>query len=236
MMDIAQEIERLQQAKENIKASIENKGVKVNQEVTIDMYPSLIDKIEVNKETTDALWHMRTNSGTDCSYLFYHCKASTLDLSGFKSNNVTATYNMFQGSNATTIDLTGFSTSKANAVHNMFDDCKVTTIHGEIDLSSAIDISNMFNDCNKLTSAKITNIFANVEVTNENKFALNLGSTKITDICLIQIMDQLPDLITDKGLAERDKLIFTLPAVNTLSEEQVQVAIDKGWTVVNTTY
>lgn len=45
-MSIASEITRLQTAKANIKTSIENKGVTVSSDATLDTYASLIDSIE----------------------------------------------------------------------------------------------------------------------------------------------------------------------------------------------
>lgn len=46
MSTIAEEIQRLKEAKSSIKASIENKGVTVSDTATLDAYPALIDSIE----------------------------------------------------------------------------------------------------------------------------------------------------------------------------------------------
>ena len=59
------------------------------------------------------------------------------------------------------------------------------------------------------------------------------GDTKVKDECLIYIINELPDLINDKGLTATDKIKLTLPPTNTLTAEQVAVATSKGWTCVN---
>ena len=72
-------------------------------------------------------------------------------------------------------------------------------------------------------------------MTNSNDWSINLGDTKVKDECLLYIINELPNLY-DKGLTTTDQIVLTLPPTNTLTEEQVQVAIDKGWIVLNTTY
>ena len=69
-------------------------------------------------------------------------------------------------------------------------------------------------------------------MTNDTMYRINLGNTTVKDECLLYIIDQLPDLYA-KGLTNTSDITFTLPPTNTLTAEQVQPAIDKGWTVVN---
>ena len=93
-----------------------------------------------------------------------------------------------------------------------------------------------FRDCQSLKSVYLTNIYKECAMTNEEKWSIDLGSTLIHDYALSIIISQLPDLIKDKGLSNTDQIYIRLPRNNTLKETQVQVAIDKGWTVENTTY
>ena len=72
----------------------------------------------------------------------------------------------------------------------------------------------------------------NCTITNSYEWKVNLGDTKVKDECLLYIINELPDLYA-KGLTATDNITFTLPKTNTLTAEQVQPAIDKGWTVVN---
>ena len=67
---------------------------------------------------------------------------------------------------------------------------------------------------------------------NNSSWSIDLRDTKVKDECLLYIINELPDLYA-KGLTETDRITFTLPPTNTLTQEQVQPAIDKGWTVVN---
>ena len=82
----------------------------------------------------------------------------------------------------------------------------------------------------------LKNIYKDITVTNASKYSINLGETVIKDECLIYIINELPDLINDKGLTATDKIVLTLPPINTLTAEQVQPAIDKGWQVANVNY
>ena len=194
---------------------------------------------------------------------FYFCKAKNLNISGWKFTNTNALYQFiyyFYGttvnasncdtSNITnmsycfgysdslvSLDITGWDTSKATTMGSMFyNDKKLVSITGEIDASSVTTFSSMFSNCNVLETVYLKNICKDSTVTNSNNFSINLGKTVVKDECLIYIINELPDLINDKGLTATDKIVLTLPPSNTLTEEQVAVAITKGWQVANVTY
>ncbi|WEV67424.1 BspA family leucine-rich repeat surface protein [Bifidobacterium sp. ESL0769] len=60
------------------------------------------------------------SQATDLSYMF-HTTATSLDLSGWKTGNVTTMESMFEGaSNLTSLDLSGWDTRKLNNTSNMF--------------------------------------------------------------------------------------------------------------------
>ena len=193
---------------------------------------------------------------------FYFCKAKNLNISGWKFTKATSMYQFmyyFYGttvnasncytSNITnmyycfgncdslvSLDITGWDTSKATTMGYMFyGDKKLVSITGEIDASSVTTFSSMFYNCNALETVYLKNICKDSTVTNHNNFSIDLGKTKVKDECLIYIINELPDLAA-KGLTATDKIVLTLPPSNTLTAEQVQVAISKGWTVANTTY
>lgn len=329
-MTIADQINRLNNAKAAIKTSIENKGVSVSDSAKLDEYPALIDSIEVGSGggggdstyVNPDFYEIRTQGGTDYSYLFSYTKLTTLDLSGWDVSNATNMNDMFGNcSELTTLDLSGWNLSsitdiqrflyscsslttlningwKSNSEKNMqalFYGCsKLTTLDlSTWDVSNATNISNMFRSCSTLTELNISgldtskttnmdtlfyfdtklktiigeldasnltnglgatsylcafyscssletvyikNIYKDIKITNNSQYGVNLGRTKVKDECLIYIINELPDLINDKGLTATDKIVFTLPPTNTLTAEQIQVAIDKGWSVANTTY
>lgn len=182
----------------------------------------------------------------NCEALDYHADSYIkLDLSNFDVSNVTTMDSMFNlNSKLYTLDITGWDTSKVTTMKQMFYNCSaLSKITGELDLSrltegcySSSSIYNMFYGCTNLYRVYLKNIYKNCYMTNVAKWSIDLGKTKVVDECLIYIINELPDLINDKGLTATDKIVLTLPTTNTLTQEQVQVAIDKGWSVANTTY
>ena len=184
------------------------------------------------------------HSGTN-HRMFNRSLIKEINMSNCNFGNVKDLY-IFAGSSTelVTINMTGCDTSKVARVQSMFSDCnKLTTIIGEIDASSLSNgfygdsSNNPFYRCTALETVYIKNIYKNVTTMNNNtKWGICLKDTVVKDECLIYIINELPDLINDKGLTATDKIILTLPPTNTLTAEQVQVAILKGWTVANTTY
>ena len=176
--------------------------------------------------------------------LFNTCsKLETANLSDWNTSNVTDMSNMFYSNRVLkSLDLTGWDTSKCANMNYMFYNCvKLKVIIGELDISSLSQglcnssYTQVFKGCSILETVYLKNIYKNVTLTNASKWSLNLADTKVKDECLIYIINELPDLINDKGLTATDKIVLTLPPTNTLTAEQVQVAIDKGWQVANVT-
>ena len=159
----------------------------------------------------------------------------------FNALNITDMYEMFNAYKGTEIDLSDFDTSNVTRIGYLFGNANnLINIKGYIDCSSVSEgfkgtnIENPFRNCNKLETVYIKNIYKNCTMDNSrnNKWSISLGDTKIKDECLLYIINELPDLYA-KGLTNTDQIILTLPPTNTLTAEQVQPAIDKGWTVVN---
>lgn len=167
----------------------------------------------------------------------------TFNMSNCNTSTITNfSYFLYNSSALVTIDMTGCDTSKATNMNSMFSGCrKLASVLGELDASGLTNglypgsSTQPFYNCSELETVYIKNIYKDIAVTNASKYSLNLGSTKVKDECLIYIINELPDLAA-KGLTATDKIILTLPTTNTLTAEQVQPAIDKGWNVANTTY
>lgn len=64
MSTIAEEIQRIKQAKSSIKTSIQNKGVTVSDTATLDAYPALIDSIQTGGGTGESTFQEKTVSIT----------------------------------------------------------------------------------------------------------------------------------------------------------------------------
>ena len=193
-------------------------------------------------------WNFGIDSGYSPSlnYLFYSCSVKEIKMINcvFSTRTNTPT-NMFAScSKLISVDLTGTDFSNMTQLSTMFNgSSKLTTVIGEIDLSNlssgfyVASYSDPLRNCSSLETLYLKNIYKNVTtMKNEAKWCINLGDTKLKDECTIYIINELPDLINDKGLTATDKIILTLPKTNTLTAEQVQPALDKGWTVANTTY
>lgn len=149
----------------------------------------------------------------------------------------------YGGAGLVTINLTGCDTSHITNMNGMFSNYNILT-----DIIGPLDLSNLTNgfcystysrpiyNCKKLETLYLKNIYKNCTMTNASKWSIDLSDTVVKDECLVYIINELPDLVNDKGLTATDKIILTLPKTNTLTAEQVKVATDKGWTVANTTY
>ena len=78
-MSVSDEIRRIQNAKANIKTSIENKGVTVPDDAKLDAFPALIDDIQAGgsgeTHANPDFYELRTKNGTNFDYLFkgYNC-------------------------------------------------------------------------------------------------------------------------------------------------------------------
>ena len=193
-----------------------------------------------------------TSKVTNMQQMFKDCSNLTsLDLSKWNVSSVTNMSGMFDNiTSLETLDLSGWNTSKVTSFGSIYwfltgnSSSKLTTVIGSLDLSSCTSGMRYtstsyycFETLPNLETVYLKNIYKNVTtMKNELKWGINLGDTKVKDECLIYIINELPDLINDKGLTATDKIVFTLPPTNTLTAEQVQVAIDKGWNVGNTTY
>lgn len=186
-----------------------------------------------------------TSNVTNMNYMLSQCyNLKSLDVSMLNVSNVRNMSSMFYyDTGLVSLNISGWDTSNATDMDGMFNGCRyLTTITGELDLSNLTNgfynasYYNPLNGCTALETLYLKNIYKNCTMTNASKWSINLGDTKVKDECLIYIINELPDLVNNKGLTNTSYIILTLPKTNTLTAEQVQPAIDKGWTVANTTY
>lgn len=172
--------------------------------------------------------------------ILYGTQIKEVNMSNCNVSNVTSHYRLcYIASGLITLNITGWDTSKVTNMNAMFSGCtKLITITGELDVSGLTNgfypsaTNNPFNNCPSLETVYLKNIYKDIAVTNVSKFSIDLGATKVKDECLVYIIDQLPNL-ADKGITNNTAIKLTLPTTNTLTDEQKQVALDKGWIVVN---
>ena len=160
MTKISEKLNIIKNAKDNIKTSIENKGVVVG-DVSIEEYASKIDEMQVaNVEIND------------CSYLFYNgARSNNVNEILTLCKNVTNTQNMFYGcSTLKTLDLSNFNTSNVTNMNSMFEKCSQLQ---ELDLSNfdfrnVLYMGGLCNGCSNLQNVVLgnTNYYATSGTTN----------------------------------------------------------------------
>ena len=161
-----------------------------------------------------------TNKVTNMGSMFYNCSSLTsLDLSNFDTINVINMNHMFNGCiNLTSLNVSRFNTSKVTDMTNMFQNCRGLT---SLDLSGfetreVTTMTGMFNGCSGLTSL---DSMQNISV------ALSLSSTKLDAISLLDVINNLATVTTTQTLTLGATLLAKL------TEDQIAIAVNKGWTV-----
>lgn len=157
----------------------------------------------------------------------------------FNAANITDARAMFYRYKGTVLNLSDWDTSVITSAQLMFSNSTtLIDIIGELDFSNLSDGLNgefyygSFDSSTSLETLYLKNIYKNCTMSNEGKWSINLGDTKVKNECLLYIINELPDLYA-KELTETDRITFTLPPTNTLTEEQIAVGIAKGWTFIN---
>ena len=139
-MTIADQINRLNNAKAAIKQSITNKGVSVNDSALLDEYPALIDRIEVGEgggpNPYQELYMQRTANGTSMRGLFAHCNVPELDLRNMDVSKVTDMGYIFYYCSSN-VNIDGWDISKLTNTSYMFN-----YFTGSIDISK-LNFSNV---------------------------------------------------------------------------------------------
>ena len=187
-----------------------------------------------------------TTKVTNMNSMFYGCSNLTsLNLSNFNTSNVTTMASMFYGCNAlTSLDLSNFDTTNVTSMNSMFYDCSnLTSLDvNNFNTTNVTNMSNMFRYCNKLTSLDLSS-FDTSNVTNMSYMFYNckaltsldsmqnipvnldLSYTILDITSLLDVIDNLLTVTTSKTLTLGSTLL------SKLTEEQIAVATNKGWTV-----
>lgn len=176
-MAIADNLNRIIQAKADIKSAIENKGVSVG-DITIDGYAAKIAEIpqegggssaKIRLADTGIKLGASTFSEvpdcfdfegvTDMSLMFEHChNLDTIDLSFIDFSKVTDMTGMLYNTRLKSIDVSDWDVSNCSSIRELF--CNSTDITS-LDLSSweikeGLDIANFCTDCYSLTDLDIS--------------------------------------------------------------------------------
>ena len=180
----------------------------------------------------------------DCSSL------TSLNLSSFDTSNVTNMTSVFYSCDSLrSLDLSSFDTSKVIYMLGMFERCRLLT---SLDLSSfdtgnVTNIANMFYYCDSLESLDFSNSDMS-KVTDSYKIfykcsklqTITKGSFKNLKVsldlspCVVLSKQSVVDLFDSIGTANSGaKITLTSAVYSQLSEDEIKVATDKGWTVAS---
>ena len=123
------------------------------------------DKNNTNPVTTKLCTTINNKPLVSMSYMFYNAKASSIDLSAFKTDNVVNMKAMFYSSNASSLDLSSFDTSKVTDMRAMFANNSAKTLKlNSFNTSNVTSMEGMFYG-SKATTLGIQN-FNTSKVTN----------------------------------------------------------------------
>ena len=191
-----------------------------------------------SKLTKDAAGMYSYDPGTKITNINFGEYTNEIIKFNFNEANITSMYGIFNRYKGEVLDLSDYDTSKVTNMSYLCQDSYIKTIIGYIDCSSLSDglcqygSYQPFYNCKYLETLYLKNIYKNCTMDNDYKWSIDLGYTKVKDECLLYIINELPDLYA-KGLTETDRITFTLPPTNTLTQEQLAVGIAKGWTFIN---
>lgn len=93
-----------------------------------------------------------TSNITDMSYMFYSSAATSINLSSLNTSNVTTMEWMFKDSKATSLNVSSFNTSKVTDMRAMFHNTKVSVLDlSNFTLNSSVYVDNMFEGSSATT-------------------------------------------------------------------------------------
>lgn len=130
-----------------------------------------------------------TSSVTDMRGMFLNCSsATTIDVSGFNTSNVTYFGRNLQGmfagcSSVTALDVSGFDTSQALWMNAMFRFCSsVTTLDvSGFNTANCTDMGNMFDSCSLITTLDVSG-FNTANVTRMDGMFQNCTALTTVDV------------------------------------------------------
>lgn len=153
-----------------------------------------------------------TSKVNNMSNMFYECNKLTT-IPKLDTSRVTDMSNMFFNCNKLT-SIPKLDTSIVATMRGMFSGCTNLTTIPELDVSNVTNLDDAFYNCSKLTEIHMRNIKASFDIS---------ASTLFTREALVEIINNLARLSATKPL------IMGSDNLAKLTEEDKQIAYDKGW-------
>ena len=191
-----------------------------------------------------------TSSATNLGGMFQGCSSLTT-IPELDTSSATNLGRMFQGCSSLT-SIPQLNTSSVLSMEGMFQYCTSLTTIPQLSTSNVTEMGSMFTNCESLTSIPLLDCSSITDATAPFVFSSNLynltdlGGFKnlkvnwnmgflnmianLTVESLMNVINNLYDL-TANGLSGQT-LSFGNMNLNKLTDEQIAVAIAKGWTLI----
>ena len=172
-----------------------------------------------------------TNNVTDMSSMFSYCK-NLKTIPTMNTNKVTTMSMMFYNSGITTIP--ELNTSKVTSVYNMFYSCYGLITIPKLNFENVNNVSGILSGASNVVNIGGFENLGKAYLTNKSANYSNYGlvltnCSKLTHDSLMNIINNLYDIKT-KGCKEQ-RLQLGPTNLAKLTEEEKQIAINKGWNV-----
>lgn len=172
-----------------------------------------------------------TNNVTDMSSMFSYCK-NLKTIPTMNTNKVTTMSMMFYNSGITTIP--ELNTSKVTSVYNMFYSCYGLITIPKLNFENVNNVSGILSGASNVVNIGGFENLGKAYLTDKSANYTNYGlvltnCSKLTHDSLMNIINNLYDIKT-KGCKEQ-RLQLGPTNLAKLTDEEKQIAIDKGWNV-----
>ena len=172
-----------------------------------------------------------TNNVADMIGMFGNCD-NLKTIPTMNTNKVTNMTNMFYRSGITIIP--ELNTSKVTSVYNMFYMCSGLITIPKLNFESVTNVSSFLSGANNVVNIggfeNLGAAYSTTKSANYGYYSLELTScTKLTHESLMNVINNLYDIKTKGCKAQSLRLGATNLAK--LTDEEKQIAIDKGWNV-----
>ena len=178
-----------------------------------------------------------TSNATRMDEMFDYCqKLTNLNLSNFVTSKVTNFNHMFSNCEILqTLTFDNIDTSNATNISGMFYNCRMILTIPTLNGSKATFLNSLFYNCFNLTNFNgIINLGQAYSITqnaNYYNYTLDISSSyrNLTHESLVNIINNLYDIKT-KGVKPQ-KLVLGTTNLAKLTEEELAIAQNKGWTL-----
>lgn len=236
-MTTAEYLNTLIDCKQDMKSAIEGKGVTVTG--GLSTYADAIRRIEDDlvvgslpdkTKLWGNLWtvgpELDTSAMTDMNGMFLDCDSMTT-VPLYNTSNVTNMNGMFESCNALTT-VPQFDTSKVTDMSYMFFQCYSLTTVPLFDTSSVTDVRAMFEQCYSLTT-----VGGLKDLGKQSSLAPLNGLFGSTDNLTYESAMNVINNLYDRATAGYSVLTLWFPdnVLALLSDEDIAIATNKGWTI-----